>query len=201
MTYGDGLTGRYSVYANTTNSNNINENETLGHIIYLYTDNENGIQENTDLNLKLKYYKDSNVWKIGLFNVIQFNRDVGNVSFPFAGSDEYTDDELKEYELTTKDLDYVSLRITSNMKDLESKIPIDTRKKYFIYSVKVVNRITQYHFWKYFKYFQNEQNQNLLKGDLYSDYWDDNTKDSTEDHRIVQFSFKKRDLPDLSTQQ
>ena len=189
MTYGDGLTGRYSVYANTDDKGN-------GNIIYLYTNNENGIQENTDLKLDLKYY--SNGWKTGIFNVVQYNRDGGNVSFPFAGSDEYTEyDDPDEKTLINNN---ASLRITSNMKDLDNNNPIDTRKKYFIYSKQKNNRNFQYHFWKYWK--PNISSRTFAAtGDLYSDYKNDNTSTSQQDHRIVQFSFKKRDLPDLSTQQ
>ena len=169
MTYGDGLTGRYTDYG-----------DYLYHIMYLYTDN-NVLQENTDLNLKL-YYEDSYVWKKdGFFTVYH----APSTSRPWAG------------RLDVKDnYDSYEIRITSNMKDLKSHTEIDTRKKYFIYSIrpiKIKGSVVghQYHFWKYWK-------QNTIgTGDLYSDYWRDNTSFSSQDHRIIQFSFKKRTPPTL----
>jgi hypothetical protein len=125
----------------------------------------------------LWYYKDSYEWKDGFFTVFH----APSTSRPWAGSEKYNDYTHNE------------IRITSNIKDLYSKNPIDTRKKYFIYSIRKLNNGTeQYHFWKYWK------PNSTGTGDLYSDYWYDNTLFSKQDHRIIQFSFKKRKLPRLS---
>ena len=120
MTYGDGLTGR-NVNSSASTSNPYS-------IIYLYLYSSNDvIKENTDLNLKVKYCdSDDNSTNHDQY-FLTGNSISNNTTLLYALDDDESDN-------------YSKIRITSNMRDLESTNPIDTRKKYFIYSVHNIQK-------------------------------------------------------------
>ena len=171
MTYGDGLTGRYSDYA-----------DTLYHIMYLYTENVNGLRENTDLVLNFKYYNDSNNWDNGVLNVYHYVVAGINRSIPWSSKKKSDDNTIT-----------FPIRITSNMKDLNSVKPIDTSKKYFIYSTDSSHNPVRNHFWKYWK--ENKQTgAEPLNADIYSTYYNN----GQWDEQTIQLSVKKiKTLPTL----